>query len=166
MPITNYTDLLDRAKGYEGELASTEYWNARAGYNQTGAIIPFGRAVVKASGSDRNIALPSAANQTLVGVLKFIELEKRTGYSVDANGTLGLPDDYEGPVVNQGTIFVPVCEAVTPTSPVVYIHTASTGKVPGQWGVTADSGSTAVAGARYLQSGAAGSVVAMAINLP
>jgi hypothetical protein len=165
MPFSNYNDLIDGDLGYEGKTASNEPVKIRSGFNVTNAILPYGRAVVKGGTFDDGVALPTGAAQTLLGVSYAVELEKRVGYSVNTDGDMGTPIDYELSYMNEGTIFVKVTEAVAVTDPVYYIHTPTGGERAGQWKKTA-TGATLVASARFLKSGAAGSVVPLAIQLP
>jgi hypothetical protein len=164
MPFGSYNDITDGDLGYEGKPATAEPVKIRSGFNTTNAILPYGRAVVKAGTSDKGVALPSAAGQVLLGISYAIELEKRVGYSVNADGDMGTPIDYEMSFINEGTVFVKVSEAVSPTDPVYYIHTPAGPERAGQWKKSA-TGATQVLNARFTKSGAAGSVVPLAITL-
>lgn len=123
MGITNYGDL---ARGYEGQIARMEDWIARTGYNSTSAIIPFGRTVVRgtgSSGTDVAIALPSATGQEFMGISTKTDVWEKNEKTVDANGDLGYEPKRPMGYTVEGLFYGYVEEAVLPTDTVYFRHT-------------------------------------------
>jgi hypothetical protein len=168
MPITNYSDLLDGDKLYEGQIASIETAVIRTGVNadSTNTILVFGRALVKGTG-DRDLILPVDANSVLTGIAIATDtFEKRTGYSLNADNDMGYPLYQPVSYLVRGVIGVKVVQNVTPSSAVYWIHNPQTGQRKGQFRADADTNrAVQITNARFLRSGIAGSVVPVSINL-
>lgn len=167
MPINEYSDLTELEGLYEGQIATTEPSVVRSGINsEASAIIVFGRAVVQGTG-DTDLLLPEDANSILLGIAVATDIfEKRSGYSLDGNGDMGYPVDYPVSYLIRGVIGVKVNEAVTPAADVFFVHTAFTDNAVGTFRTDAGTAQAVqIATARFLKSGAAGSVVPLSINL-
>ncbi len=168
MPITNYTDLLDGAPLYEGQIANLELAIIRTGVNadSTNGILTFGRALVKGTG-DKDLILPVDANSVLMGIAVATDtFEKRSSFSINSDGDLGYPLYWAVSYLVRGIIGVKVQQNVTPASAVYWIHTPQTGQRKGQFRADADTNrAVQITNARFLKSGTAGSVVPLSINL-
>ncbi|MCC5636315.1 hypothetical protein LC593_10685 [Nostoc sp. CHAB 5844] len=168
MPITNYTDLLDGASLYEGQIANLELAIIRTGVNAdaTNGILTFGRALVKGAG-DKDLILPMDANSLLIGIaIASDTFEKRSGFSINGDGDLGYPLNWAVSYLVRGVIGVKVVQNVTPASPVFWIHTPQSGQRKGQFRADADTNrAVQITNARFMKSGTAGSVVPLSINL-
>lgn len=168
MPITNYNDILDGEDLYEGQIALAVPPIVYTGFNsETAALIIFGRAVVQGVG-DKDLLLPADANSVFRGIaVKTDIFEKRSGFSLDSNGDMGYPIKYPVSYLTRGVIGVKVAQNVTPTSPVFWVHTTNSTSVKGMFRIDADTNrAVQLSTARFLKTGAAGSVVPLAINLP
>jgi hypothetical protein len=167
MPITNYTDTIDGQPLYEGQVAFTEQPVIRTGINADSAIVPFGRAVARTNTGDKDLLLPVDANSILAGIaFAADDFEKRAGYSLNADNDMGYPLKYEISYLVRGVIGVKVTTAVTPLSPVFWIHTPDAGERKGQFRADANTNKAVqVTAARFLRSGAAGSVIPLSLNL-
>lgn len=167
MPITGNADLLDGDILYEGEIAYIQDATIRSGTNaEASTIIPFGRAVVKGTADD-DLLLPVDANSVLMGIaVRTTSIEGRDGYSIDTNGDMGYPVDYRMGYLTSGVIAVKLGGAVTPASDVYWVHTTNGASVKGTFRADADTANAVqVTAARFLDSGAAGDVVRLALNL-
>jgi hypothetical protein len=166
MPITNYSDLLDGDKLYEGQVTSLESVVVRTGVNgdSTNNILIFGRALAKGSG-DRDLILPVDANSILTGIAIATDtFEKRSGYSLNSDSDMGYPLYQPVSYLVRGVIGVKVVQSVTPASPVFWIHNPQTGQRKGQFRADADTNrAVQITNARFMRSGVAGSVVPLSI---
>jgi hypothetical protein len=167
MPITSYTDLLDGASLYEGQIANLESAIVRTGINAdtTNNIIVFGRAVVKGTG-DKDLLLPVDANSVFQGIAVATDVfEKRPSYSLNSDNDFGYPLQYVMSYLIRGVIGVKVESNVNPTSPVFWIHTPSSGR-KGQFRADANTAKAVqITNARFLKTGLVGNVVPLSINL-
>jgi hypothetical protein len=123
MGITNYGDL---ARGYEGQIARTEDYTVRSGFNADTKIIPFGRVVVRgtgSSGTDVALALPSATGQEFMGIAVKTDVHEKNEKTVDANGDLGYELKRPMGRIVEGLFYGYVEEAVTTTDTVYFRHT-------------------------------------------
>jgi len=120
MPNTNY-DFISDAVGFEGGRASNRLIVTRSGYNNTGAVIPYGRPVVW-SGNNREVELPSQAEQTIVGITL---LARQYEDELDANGDSGFPDKESVLFMTEGDILVRVETDISFNDPVYFRHTAN-----------------------------------------
>ncbi len=153
MPITNYSDLLDGDKLYEGQIANLE-----------SAII---RTGVNADSTNNILVFPVDANSVFMGIAVATDtFEKRTDYSLNDDNDMGYPLYQPVSYLVRGVIGVKIQQNVTPASAVYWIHNPQTGQKKGQWRADADTNrAVLVSNARFLRSGAAGSVVPLSINL-
>ena len=95
------------------------------------------------------------------------DIERRDGFSVDVNGDFGIPVGYRAGIVHEGVVGVKVAETVSPIDDVFWVHTTNGASIKGMFRTDADTGRAVQASnARFLKSGAAGSVVPLAIDLP
>jgi hypothetical protein len=178
MPITSYQNVLDGPLLYEGQIKYTEDTIVRTGYNsETDAIIPFGRAVAKGAATTGSTSAKldlinqADANSVIVGISVLTHtLMKITGtpgtdegVSV-VGGVMGWPVAYPVSYLVRGVIGVRVAEAVTPTSDVFAVHTASSGIVVGSFR-TDNTNAVQIAGAKFLGYGAQDDIVPLSINL-
>lgn len=123
MPITNYGDL---ARGYEGQVARAEDYVARTGYNSTNAVIPFGRAVVRGTGSngtDTAISLPSATGQQFMGIALKTDVYEKNERSLNAQGEFGYEPKVPMAYLVEGLFYGYAEEAVSPSDTVYFRHT-------------------------------------------
>ena len=168
MPITNYSDLLDGDRLYEGQIANLELAIIRTGVNadSTNNILTFGRAIAKGTG-DKDLILPVDANSILMGITVATDtFEKRSGFSINSDGDLGYPLNWPVSYLVRGIIGVKIQQNVTPASAVYWIHTPQAGQRKGQFRADADTNrAVQITNARFMKSGTAGSVVPLSINL-
>jgi hypothetical protein len=102
----------------------------------------FGRALVRGTAGDQ-AKTPAAGTEKFIGV---------AGRSFDASDLDDEAYADKDPLacIDNGVVMVYVEEAVGPSDPVRIRHTAATGKVPGSFCKTADSGKTAlITGAEF-----------------
>lgn len=163
MAITTYTDISE-AGLIAGQIYSEELTSARrTGYNAGTVVLTAGYGCVKGTNKDELI-LPSGAG-TFMGILTLpLSLEKRTGYSLDANGNFGYPVDYEVTYVTQGVIAVWVDDTVAQGDPVFLNHTASTSVIGAFRNDANTSNAQQITEAKFL-SDAVGTPAALAIAL-
>jgi hypothetical protein len=95
--MSQSTVNLFQQQGYEGTFITKESVSIRGALrpylNNTTDIIPFGRALILASGSTTNIQLPSGSGNTIIGVSVFNDFQKgfyisnplSQGYAIGAN---------------------------------------------------------------------------------
>lgn len=148
MAITTYDDV-SNAGLIEGQIYSAEgATKIRSGFNsEASTIIPAGFAVCRAASSvaedsTKNIPLilPADANSIFAGIaLLSNAIEKRSGYSLDADGRFGYPIDYEVAYLVEGVIAVPVDDTVAYGDPVFWRHTASGDERSGMFRMDADT---------------------------
>lgn len=152
MPISNTLDLLDGQIWLpggdvflNGVLQSVVY----TGFNKQGAIIPFGYGVAKGTG-DSDIILPVDANSVFMGIAKYMNIERRAGYSLTGGDLFGCPVNHEMAVVEEGAIAVYVDGNVTRGGAVWWNHTASTSVVGAFRGAQNSSNNIQITGATWL----------------
>jgi hypothetical protein len=152
MPITNTLDLLDGQLYYAGQdvvLSSLLNSFVSTRINKQGAVIPFGYGVARGT-KDGEVILPVDANSVFMGVAKYLNIEKRTGYSLDSNGNFGAPINHEMAVVEEGVIAVFVDGNVTEGGAVWWNHTASTSVVGVFRGAQNSSNNTQITGVTWM----------------
>lgn len=164
MPQLTYNYISDK-KGNEGQIAS-EYNYLRNATNNSGAVLPYGRAVVYTGVGDE-IEVVSAAGQDIAGISVWSSIYED---ALDAQGNSGYPDHRSVVVMARGEIFVIVETAVALADPVYFRHTANgAGKlVLGRFRNDDDAASGTVellANARWTQAAAAGEIAKLSINL-
>jgi hypothetical protein len=137
------------------------------GRNNSGAELPYGRAVVydaiNAGSTEKAVALPSLTGQKIVGAVIFDHAHEIQ--------TTGIPDDGMVSIVSKGQIYMITEQAVTPADPVFVRFNAAgaTGTTPavGQVRKDADTAKAdAVTSARFMGVAAAGALVLVDWNLP
>jgi len=128
-----YLDLIDGNQYYQGQVVTAEEATILSGTNAQAAILTFGLGLVRGA-SDDLLVLPDGTGGVFMGVaLASDSIEKRSGYSLDANGDMGWPSDYTVSYVRRGLVAVPVDSDCVQGGPVYLIHTASSGQVPGHF---------------------------------
>lgn len=166
MPITNYSDMLDGERLYQGQIANLEDAVVRTGINADSTQLIFGRALCKGTG-DKDLILPVDATSVLMGIAVATEVfEKRLGLSINSDNDMGYPLLWSVSYLIRGVIGVKLAQNVTPASPVWFIHAPQTGQRKGQFRADVDTNrAIQIPNARFLRSGIAGSVVPLSINL-
>lgn len=120
-----YQDLIDGSNYYQGQVVTTEEAIILAGTNAQDAVLTFGYGLVRGA-SDDSLVLPSATGFTFMGVAFATDtIEKRSGYSLDANGDMGWPVDYTASYVRRGLVAVPVETACVQGGAVYLTHTGA-----------------------------------------
>lgn len=160
-------NLLVSDKYFEGMIAYTESATIRHGHNTSGGIIAAGKGVIRGA-VDETLTLPAATGGYFLGVAMLSDtVEKRAGYSIDANGKFGWPDDYTVSYVRRGVIAVPIDSDCVQGGPVYLIHTASAGQVPGHFRKDANTAAAdLVPNAVFWRTLSAAGVGLIALNLP
>lgn len=120
MPNTNYSYISDKV-GYEGMRASNRLITTRSGYNATGVVLPFGRPV-RFTGNNREVALPSATGQNIVGITL---LSRQYEDALDAQNHSGYPTNESVVFLIEGDILVRVEEDINFNDPVYFRHTVN-----------------------------------------
>jgi hypothetical protein len=159
-------------KGYEGQIASTQWYQYIRGTleevtNGSDSYLPWGRFVVeKPGGGSREIALPSATGQRILGVTPFSDRFMRLSKEVT-----GYPPKQSAAYLAKGVIFLRAETAMTRNGDVYVRHTANT--VPGQFEAIgrvrndADSGKAdLLASVRVLDTVVAGQIFSLELDLP
>jgi hypothetical protein len=162
MPINTYINISEA--GLIAGQIHTLITNGSnlTGYNTSGGVLAAGFGVVW-TGTGREIALPSGAGN-FAGVIVLPTVEYRAGYSIDAGGRFGVPDDYEAAIAITDILAVYVDDTVAVGDPVFLSHTASS-SVRGAFRNDANSSNAqAITGAQFL-SAAVGTHTALAIAL-
>ena len=167
MPQTNYADMSDGALYYEGQLIYAEPGYIFTGFNADTVVLTFGRAVVKGTG-DKDLLLPVDANSLLMGIAYHTDIfEKREGFSLDADGDMGYPLDYTVSYVKRGTVAVKIDGNVTAGQSAFWRHTAAGAERKGVFRADADTADAVqIPQSKFLESGVAGDIVPLSINLP
>ncbi len=165
---------LNLTKGHEGMLGNATAYTALAYENETGAVIPFGHAVINnGSGTaDLSAKLPAGASATqVVGIaldsLTFVlDDDAKT-----ADGRKGYPAQKACNILSEGIAYVYSKDAIAVGDAVRLYHTdgasaASDGSYKGRFGKTAVAGKTfeVTSGARWLSSCAAGGIALLEID--
>ena len=165
---------LNLTKGHEGMLGNAASYTALAYENESGAVIPFGHAVINnGSGTaDLSAKLPAGASATgVVGIaldsLTFVldddakTTDGRKGYKAEAACN----------ILSEGIAYVYSAHAISVGDAVRLFHTnsASVGSnfgYAGRFGKTAEAGKTfeVTSGARWLSSCAAGGIALLEID--
>lgn len=150
----------------EGQLSDIRDNAVATFINETGAVLPFGNAVIFNSGgtiaqSAKTIsgtALPLAG----VNVLTYVDET-----AVDANSRPGVRDKQALNVLTEGTVVVYVHGTVTPATTVRVVHTTSGVRTAGRFSAASVSGVTAqVANARYRSSVTGSGLAILELNGP
>ena len=167
---------LTQTKGHEGMLGDLQAYVSRSYQNETGAVIPFGHALLR-NGSGTTDAsgklLAGASATDIVGVA----IDSNT-FAIDsdaktADGRVGYKAAATMNVISKGVLYVYSAHAIAMGDAVRVFHTnsasvSSNGGYIGRFGKTAEAGKTfeVTAGARWLSSCAAGGIALLEIDLP
>jgi hypothetical protein len=105
---------LTQGLAFEGQILTNNYGSIRGAlrpyFNNTSFTIPYGRVVVKVSGSKTNIQLPTASGTTPEGITIFNDF--RSPVSFDNLGTQGYANKEQVSVLKGGGIDVVVWSEV------------------------------------------------------
>ena len=150
----------------EGQLSDIRDNTIGTYINETGAVLPFGNVVVyNTAGTVANSAATiSGASDTVQGVNVLTYVDET---ALDSNSRPGVKDQQVLNVANEGAVAVYVTGAVSPTSPVRVLYSASgTGKA-GQFSHAFASGKTVrLAGARFLSTTTSSGIAILELNGP
>lgn len=152
-----------------------------AGTNKHAGILPFGSAVVIATGAsdtheDAGVFLPADNNSVFSGIaLASPSIERVSGWSVDTNGVFGYPQNPVGSVIaaiHQPTILVAgvvgvrVRGTVSRGDQAFFIFTPDAGQSKGEFLNNANtSKAKAITNSMFLRSGVSGSIVPLAFRV-
>ena len=159
--------------GHEGMLANLVAYTSLSYENESGAVIPFGHAVINnGSGTeDLSAKLPAGASATgVVGIALDSNTFVQDATTKTADGRKGYPDKKAVNVLSEGICYVYSAHAISVGDPVRLFHTdsASVGSNngrAGRFGKTAEAGKTfLVSGARWLSSCAATGIALLEID--
>lgn len=153
---------------FVGEVAFFEDRLIRRKVSEVNAVLTFGKGLAKGT-ADQGVILPAATGFRFVGIaLRTDTIEKRAGYSLDANNEMGWPALFgDVAVLRRGVVRVKVTSAVTAEAPVYCIHTASAGQTVGDFRADANTDKAdIVPGAVFLTSTSGAGTALIAINLP
>lgn len=170
----SYPQTLTR--GHEGMLGDLQAYVSRSYRNETGAVIPFGHALLQnGSGTaDASAKLPAGASATnIVGLALDSNTFEVNADAKTADGRVGYPDKETVNVMSKGVAYVYSAHAIAMGDAVRLFHTnsasvSSNGGYVGRFGKTAEAGKTfeVTAGARWLSSCAAGGIALLEIDIP
>jgi len=150
----------------EGQLSDIRDNTIGTYINQTGAVLPFGNVVVyNTAGTAANSAATiSGASDTVQGVNVLTYVDET---ALDSDSRPGVKNQQVLNVANEGAVAVYVTGAVSPTSPVRVLYSASgTGKA-GQFSHAFASGKTVrLAGARFLSTTTSSGIAILELNGP
>ncbi len=150
----------------EGQLSDIRDNTIGTYINETGAVLPFGNVVVyNTAGTAANSAATiSGASDTVQGVNVLTYVDET---ALDSNSRPGVKNQQVLNVANEGAVAVYVTGAVSPTSPVRVLYSASgTGKA-GQFSHAFASGKTVrLAGARFLSTTTSSGIAILELNGP
>jgi len=150
----------------EGQLSDIRDNTIGTYINETGAVLPFGNVVVyNTAGTAANSAATiSGASDTVQGVNVLTYVDET---ALDSDSRPGVKNQQVLNVANEGAVAVYVTGAVSPTSPVRVLYSASgTGKA-GQFSHAFASGNTVrLAGARFLSTTTGSGLAILELNGP
>lgn len=134
--------------------------------NEEASKVPFGLAVTQGTADDQ-FELPDASGDLILGVLVRSDDQKL----YDQSGAAGVDADCMGSVMSQGVVYVEVEDAVVAgAKPFVRFSAGATltqlGSFRSDNGDEAGAKAVVLNGARFLDSGSAGDLVRIEINLP
>ena len=163
-------------KGHEGMLGDLQAYVSRSYRNETGAVVPFGHALLQnGSGTaDASAKLPAGASATnIVGIALDSNTFEVNADSKTADGRVGFPNKETINVLSKGVVYVYSAHAIAMGDAVRLFHTNSASVssnfgYSGRFGKTAEAGKTfeVTAGARWLSSCAAGGIALLEIDIP
>jgi Flp pilus assembly protein CpaB len=150
----------------EGQLSDIRDNTIGTYINETGAVLPFGNVVVyNTAGTAANSAATiSGASDTVQGINVLTYVDET---ALDSNSRPGVKNQQVLNVANEGAVAVYVTGAVSPTSPVRVLYSASgTGKA-GQFSHAFASGKTVrLANARFLSTTTSSGIAILELNGP
>lgn len=150
----------------EGQLSDIRDNTIGTYINETGAALAFGNVVVyNTAGTAANSAATiSGASDTVQGLNVLTYVDET---ALDGNSRPGVKNQQVMNVANEGAVAVYVTGAVSPTSPVRVLYSASgTGKA-GQFSHAFASGKTVrLAGARFLSTTTSSGIAILELNGP
>ena len=150
----------------EGQLSDIRDNTIGTYINETGAALAFGNVVVyNTAGTAANSAATiSGASDTVQGLNVLTYVDET---ALDGDSRPGVKNQQVMNVANEGAVAVYVTGAVSPTSPVRVLYSASgTGKA-GQFSHAFASGKTVrLAGARFLSTTTSSGIAILELNGP
>jgi Flp pilus assembly protein CpaB len=150
----------------EGQLSDIRDNTIGTYINETGAVLPFGNVVVyNTAGTVANSAATiSGASDTVQGINVLTYVDET---ALDSDSRPGVKNQQVLNVANEGAVAVYVTGAVSPTSPVRVLYSASgTGKA-GQFSHAFASGKTVrLANARFLSTTTSSGIAILELNGP
>jgi Flp pilus assembly protein CpaB len=150
----------------EGQLSDIRDNTIGTYINETGAVLPFGNVMVyNTAGTVANSATTiSGASDTVQGVNVLTYVDET---ALDGDSRPGVKNQQVMNVANEGAVAVYVTGAVSPTSPVRVLYSASgTGKA-GQFSHAFASGKTVrLANARFLSTTTSSGIAILELNGP
>jgi hypothetical protein len=174
--------------GHEGMIADLQAFVSRSYTNESGAVVPFGHAVIIDSAATSGLGVKLPAGAAATGVLGLavdsntFEANANSSYqgtgvipgtSKTADGRIGYPDKQIVNVLSKGVVYVYTVDAVALGDAVRLYHTdhasaSSNGGYKGRFGKTAVAGKTfeVTAGARWVGAAAAGGIALLEIDIP
>jgi hypothetical protein len=152
------------AIGFAGQIADEGPRYIASAVNKAASPLPFGIALKKGTNDDEAILL-AATTDPLAGIAVHRHDVNTIGSSAWASDA-GIPIGDRFDLLRHGVVFVKVEEAVVQGDKAfVRFLTGAGGTQPGAWRKSADTATArAVAGAYFLKSGAAGSIVPLYFN--
>ena len=174
---------LSLTNGHEGLIADLQAYVSRSYTNESGAVIPYGHAVIvdSAATSGLGAKLPAGAAATdILGIAVDSNVFENgastytaTPSNKTADGRIGYPDKQMVNVLSKGVIFVYTTDAVALGDAVRIYHTdsasaSSNGGYKGRFAKDAEAGKSflVTAGARWLSAASAGSIALLEIDIP
>lgn len=162
MAITTYQDISE-AGLIAGQLhTAITNGSSLTGYNTSGGVLAAGLGAVW-TGTGREVGLPSGAG-SYAGLIILPTVEYRAGYSIDAGGRFGVPDDYEVALTITDIFAVWVDDTVAVGDDVYLNHTASTSFVGAYRNDANSSNAQLITKAKFM-SAAVGTSSALAVAL-
>lgn len=179
---------LSLTNGHEGLIADLQAYVSRSYTNESGAVIPYGHAVIvdSAATSGLGAKLPAGAAATdILGIAVDSNVFENgastytaTPTNKTSDGLIGYPDKQMVNVLSKGVVFVFTTQAVVLGDAVRIYHTdgahARMGgghadySYAGRFAKDAEAGKTfqVTAGARWLSAASAGSIALLEIDIP
>ena len=162
---TTYPMSMDR--GNPGQIADNSATRAISGSNETNARIGFGIPVILNSGGVLpNSMTPAVAAGAILGITIRSEVHEKAGWDATVPYAEGIPVNQEGGILTQGSIMLPVFEAVAPGDALRYFKS---GTNAGKWGKTASAGNSlalAAGGWVIRKAGSASTLLVLEILTP
>lgn len=158
MPVLG-GNALEHGKAYAGLLADDQTKNLTSGLNSGTTVIPFGAGVVRgAAAGEVTRATAASVAADFVGVAVY-ELNR----AYEDGATFGAPQDMDATILTMGVIWVTAGGDVTVGAPAFMGAGAN---VINRW--TAEEGAAAtlavaIPNAKFLDAGAAGSLVRLSL---